>query len=184
MVRLSILHATLVGLSLAAAVALPAVGQTAPPTRTAPAAPQTAAASTTAATFLPVVAASNQFEIESSTLALSKSGSKAVKDFANRMVVDHNLAGSKFKQALTDAKLSPPPEKLDAKHQAILDKLRAANGAAFDAAYIEAQTSAHIEAVDLFKAYAKDGDNPRLKAFAADVLPTLQGHLEHVKKLK
>jgi uncharacterized protein DUF4142 len=31
---------------------------------------------------------------------------------------------------------------------------------------------------------AKDGDNPRLKAFAADLLPTLQGHLEHVKKLK
>ena len=102
------------------------------------------------------------------------------------MVVDHNLAGSKFKQAqaLSDAKLSPPPEKLDAKHQAILDKLKAVSGAAFDAAYIEAQTSAYIEAVDLFQTYAKDGDIPRLKAFAADLLPTLQGHLEHVKKLK
>jgi putative membrane protein len=184
MIRPSIFHATLLGLSLASVVALPAVGQTTPPTRTAPAAPQTAAASTTAAAFVPVVAASNQFEIESSTLALSKSASKTVRDFANRMVVDHNLAGAKFKQALTDAKLSPPPEKLDAKHQAVLDRLKAANGAAFDAAYIEAQTSAHIEAVNLFKAYAKDGDNPRLKAFAADVLPTLEGHLEHVKKLK
>ena len=43
---------------------------------------------------------------------------------------------------------------------------------------------AQVEAVDLFKAYAKDGDTPRLKAFAADLLPTLVGHLEHVKKLK
>ena len=100
------------------------------------------------------------------------------------MVTDHNQAGAKFKQALVDAKISPPTEKLDAKHQAILDRLKAAHGAAFDAAYIEAQTSAHLEAVDLFKAYAKDGDNPRLKAFAADLLPTLQGHLDHVKKLK
>jgi putative membrane protein len=181
MSRPSSLYAPLLGLSLAAFVVLPAIGQTAPPARTAP---QTAAASVTATTFVPVVAVSNQFEIESSQLALSRSTSKAVKDFANRMVVDHNLAGAKFKQAVADAKITPPSEKLDAKHQAIIDKLKAANGAVFDTAYIEAQTNAHVEAVDLFKAYAKDGDVPRLKAFAADVLPTLEGHLQHVKKLR
>lgn len=177
----SSLRASLLGLSLAACAVLPAIGQTAPPARTAP---QTAAALLTAATFVPVVGVSNQFEIESSQLALSRSTSKAVKDFANRMVVEHNLAGAKFKQALADAKITLPSEKLDAKHQAIIDRLKAANGAAFDTAYIEAQTNAHVEAVDLFKAYAKDGDTPRLKAFAADLLPTLVGHLEHVKKLK
>jgi putative membrane protein len=41
--------------------------------------------------------------------------------------------------------------------------LKAANGAAFDTPYIEAQTTAHMEAVDLFKGYAKDGDTPGLK---------------------
>jgi putative membrane protein len=179
----SSLYATILGLSLAA-LAAPALGQTAPPTRPPPTAPQTAAASVTAATVVPTVAVANQFEIESSQLALSRSTSKAVKDFANRMITDHNLAAAKFKQALADAKIAPPSEKLDAKHQAIIDKLKAANGAAFDAAYIEAQTSAHMEAVDLLKAYARDGDNPRLKAFAADLLPTLEGHLQHVKKLK
>jgi putative membrane protein len=56
--------------------------------------------------FVFTVAASNQFEIETSQLALSKSASKAVRDFANRMVVDHNPAGAKFKQALADAKLA------------------------------------------------------------------------------
>jgi putative membrane protein len=182
MINPSFFNATVVVLS--AVLATPAFGQTASPARPAPTAPQTAAASVTASTFVPTVAVSNQFEIESSQLALSRSTSKAVKDFANRMITDHNMAGAKFKQALADAKITPPAEKLDAKHQVIIDRLKAANGAAFDAAYIEAQTTAHIEAVDLFKAYAKDGDTPRLKAFAADVLPTLEGHLDHVKHLK
>jgi putative membrane protein len=149
-----------------------------------PATSQAAGPPAPTATFAAMAAAGNLFEIRSSELALSRSKSKTVKDFAQRMVVDHNSAAAKFKQAVTDAKLTPPAEKLDAKHQAILDDLKAKDDASFDRAYIEAQYKAHAETVALFQAYAKGGENARLKAFAADVLPTLQGHLDHVTKMR
>jgi putative membrane protein len=128
--------------------------------------------------------ASNLFEIQSSELALNRSRSAAVKDFATRMVTDHRNAAAKFKAALNQAKLPMPPDELDARQRAMLDNLKGADASAFDATYINAQNKAHIEAVNLFDSYSKNGDNPRLKAYAADVLPTLRGHLEHVQKLK
>lgn len=36
----------------------------------------------------------------------------------------------------------------------------------------------------MFEAYAKGGDNGRMKQFASDMLPMLKMHLDHVSKLK
>jgi len=63
---------------------------------------------------------------------------------------------------LAEAKLPPPPAKLSAEHRAVLADLKSKKAAAFDKAYIEAQYTAHVETVDLFKAYAEAGDNARL----------------------
>lgn len=147
--------------------------------------PQTAAATPAKATaFVPKVAAANQFEIDSSELMILRSATRDVREFAQRMITEHTLAATKLKQALIEAKLAMPSEELDAKHTAMMSKLKDANGEALDKAYIELQYQAHMEAVELFRAYARDGDTPRLKAFAADMLPTLEGHLAHVKKLR
>lgn len=147
--------------------------------------PAIAAAATTKATaFVPQVAASNHFEIESSEHMIARSPTREVREFAQRMLNDHTLAATKFKQALADAKLVTPSQELDARHQAMMSKLKAANGDALDKAYIEAQYATHMDAVELFRAYARDGDTPRLKAFAADLLPTLEGHLAHVKDMQ
>jgi putative membrane protein len=149
--------------------------------------PSTAAATTTQAPatdeFLTKLAAGNKFEIDSSKLAISKSKSETVKAFANQMVADHGQAAVKMKKAVTDAKAKAPPDSLDAKHQAIYDDLKKKDGAAFDQAYVEAQMKGHVETVAMVEAYAKSGDNARIKAFASDILPTLRTHLDNVKKL-
>ena len=152
-----------------------------PPAKQA-AAPAMATPSTS--TFLTNTAVANLFEIESSKAALAKTKSDKIKAFANLMVTDHTGAGTKFKQAVTDAKLTPPAEKLDAKHQALLDDLKKKEGAAFDTAYVKAQHDGHVETVAMFEAYAKGGDNARMKQFANEMLPTLKAHLDQVSKLK
>jgi len=152
-----------------------------PPAKQA-AAPAMATPSTS--TFLTNTAVANLFEIESSKAALAKTKNDKVKAFANLMVTDHTGAGTKFKQAVTDAKLTPPAEKLDAKHQALLDDLKKKDGAAFDSAYVKAQHDGHVETVAMFEAYAKGGDNARMKQFANEMLPTLKTHLDQVSKLK
>lgn len=48
---------------------------------------------------------------------------------------------------------------------------------------VQMQSAGHEEAVSLFSAYAKDGDQSALKTFAVETLPTLKDHLEHAKKL-
>jgi putative membrane protein len=152
-----------------------------PPAKTA-AVPAMATPSTS--TFLTNTAVANLFEIESSKVALTKTRNDKIKAFANQMVTDHTGAGTKFKQAVADAKLTPPAEKLDAKHQALLDDLKNKNGTAFDTAYVKAQYDGHVETVAMFEAYAKGGDNVRMKQFTNDMLPTLKSHLDQVSKLK
>ena len=48
----------------------------------------------------------------------------------------------------------------------------------------EIQLKAHQEAVTLFEAYAKGGDNADLKKWAATTLPHLKAHLTMAQKLK
>jgi putative membrane protein len=134
--------------------------------------------------FLSKLAVGNKFEIDSSTLALSRSKSETVKTFASQMVSDHGQAAVKMKQAVTDAKLKAPGDALDARHQAMLDDLKKKDGPAFDQAYVDAQLKGHEETVAMFEAYSTTGDNPRIKQFASDLLPTLRMHLENVRKLQ
>jgi len=152
-----------------------------------PANPQQATVKATVpstADFLGKAAAGNTFEIDSSKLALDKSKSEPVRAFANMMIRDHGEAAAKMKQAVADAKLPAPADTLDAKHQALLGDLARKEGAPFDRAYLDAQLKGHEETVALFKAYADGGDNARIKQFAKELLPTLQKHLAHVRKLK
>ena len=149
-----------------------------------PATKQASAPVAPTATFVAQAAFGNMFEIESSKLALDRSKAGPVKAFAQRMVDDHSAAAVKFKEAVLEAKLAMPPDKLDAKHRAIVDELAGKQGGDFDTAYIEAQYKDHVETVDRFKGYAQGGEDTRMRAFAAELLPTLQAHLDHVAKMR
>lgn len=136
--------------------------------------------------FVEKASVANEFEIESSKVALSKSKNAEVKAFAQRMISEHSQTGKKLKKTVAASGSSAMlAEGLDAKHQKMLGKLQnTASGKDFDKEYLSMQKDAHKEAVCLFKDYAKNGSNPTLRNFAADTLPHLKDHLKHVKKLK
>jgi putative membrane protein len=137
-----------------------------------------------AVAFAKKVASANTFEIQSSELAKDHSQSGDIKSFAEQMIKDHTKAGNDFKQAAAEAHISPPPpEALDARQQATLAKLKNAQGAAFDKAYVNAQLAAHTEAVSLFRNYGKSGHAAPLKHFAQSTLPTLEHHLSMAQDL-
>jgi putative membrane protein len=134
--------------------------------------------------FAKKVASANTFEIQSSELARDHSQSSDVKSFAEQMIKDHTKAGNDFKAAVAEAQISPPPpEEPNAKQGATLTKLKNAQGAAFDKAYVSAQLAAHKEAVALFRKYSKRGRTGPLKQFAQSTLPTLEHHLAMVQEL-
>ena len=136
------------------------------------------------ATFVALVAPSNLFEIESSQLALDRPVSPAVKDFARRMVEDHSAGGVRFREVVAVARVTAPPEKLDARRIAQIESLRAASDAQFEKAYLDLQRKARDEAVALFEGYAAGGEHAALRAFAAELLPRLREHRAALDKLK
>lgn len=150
-------------------------------------APLVATTKVDTSTFIKMVPSANEFEIQSSKLAEQQATDADVKAFAKQMIADHTKAGEDFKTALslgqTTSATAPSGPALQPKEQKMLDELKGASGGQFQAKYIEMQTNAHREAVALFSAYAKSGDDPAMKEFAKKTLPTLQMHERHVKEL-
>ncbi len=163
------LKRTIVSLIMGFGLALPALAQTPAP------------AAVDKATFVKEAAASNELEIMSSRLALKNSKREEIKGFAREMLADHTKAGKDLVQAAGRGTVTGP-KALDQEHQAALQPL-IAGGADFDANYVDLQRKAHQDAVQLFTAYAANGDDPKLKALAGKMLATLQKHLSEAEAL-
>jgi putative membrane protein len=145
---------------------------------------QTASTSVSKAsqTFMTKAGIGGLFEVETSKVAASKASRDDVKSFAQKMIEDHGRANTEL-QLIASRTRASIPSKLDEKHQAELGKLDAKSGAAFDKAYLDAQTRAHKDAVALFQDYSRSGDHPDLKSFAAKTLPVIQGHQTHLQQI-
>ena len=101
------------------------------------------------------------------------------------MVQDHQKPSSQLKALVEGGKVRATlPTELDSQHQKMLDELKAKNGKDFDASDDQTQVKAHQDAVALFDAYAKNGDNAELKGWAFRTLPHLREHLSMAEKLQ
>jgi putative membrane protein len=135
--------------------------------------------------FVTKASIANEFEIESSQVALEKSHNGKVKKLAQRMIDDHTQTSEKLGEvlAVSNSK-AQPADGLDDKHEALLETLENTPDSDFDSKYLSIQADAHKKAVKLFGDYAQHGKEAEIKDFASQTLPTLQDHLKHVQKLK
>jgi putative membrane protein len=133
--------------------------------------------------FITEAANSDMFEIQSSKLAQEKKDTKA-NEFANKMIADHTTSTDAIKSMVQSGKVKADiPTSLDSKHQSMLDKLKGLNGDDFEKQYRSDQISGHKDTVDLYKRYAKSGDNADLKAFAEKTLPIVEHHQKMAEDL-
>jgi len=136
------------------------------------------------ADFVKEAALSDMLEIESSKIAEQK-GNAEEKKFAQQMITDHTKTSSELKSLASTSNLTVDiPTALDSSSQSKLDKLREAKAENFASQYDPMQVSAHKDAVSLFERYAKGGDDPKLKDWAAKTLPALQHHLEMAQDME
>lgn len=128
--------------------------------------------------FMMTAAMGGMAEVEMARLALERASSEMVKQFAQRMLDDHTRANEELMQIAT-AKGVTPPTTLDAKHMALMTKLRGMSGAEFDRMYMqEAGVKAHSDMEKLFQKEASRGMDAEVKSFAAKTLPTVREHLQ------
>src|SRR4051794_182581 len=130
--------------------------------------------------FVNKVAISDMFEIQSSQMALSKQADADTKPFAEKMIQDHQKTSTELKALVEGSMVKLTlPASLDSEHQRMLDELNAKSGRDFDTSYDQIQVKAHRDAVALFEAYSKSGEDSELKAWAGKTLPPSQGAFEH-----
>lgn len=128
----------------------------------------------TAQDFVQQTAVANMFGVESATLALHKTSSPAIKDFAHRLADDHAAATSSLRRIIAKRSDIALPDRPDGKHLDLLRDLGNKQGADFDRAYVDVQRNAHQESARLLERYAETGSDPELKSFAAQTLPVFR----------
>jgi putative membrane protein len=86
---------------------------------------------------------------------------------------------------VAEAKLPMPRDALDTSRKTLFDELsHTPPGKPFAKAYVATTATALRDDLALFEAYAKGGDNERLKVFAEEMVPLVRGQIEQLEKLK
>jgi putative membrane protein len=134
------------------------------------------------ARFVGYAQAHNDFEIASARLALSKSGNERIRVYANRMLVDHDLAAQHLAKSRSEAGVSYAPDPNEPT-VAVLRRLSGLEGPQFDAAYANAQLAAMSNAEAQYGAFSQAGQGGPLRRYAQEQYPIIRVHLEHAQRL-
>ncbi len=131
----------------------------------------------TDAEFAQRAAEANLAEVKLGNLAEQQGTTQTIKDFGKRMVADHSKAEDTLKAVAATGKITLPTA-LDARDQAICDRLSKLSGEAFDRTYARDMLRDHRNDVAEFRDEASDGKDAAIKNFASQTLPTLETHLK------
>jgi len=134
------------------------------------------------ATFIKMAASGGMHEVELGKLAASQAHRDDVKKFGEKMVTDHSAMNESLKKVAASMNVNPP-DKMNDEHQKEVDKFKDLKGAEFDKAYIKHMVEDHEKDVKEFTKASKEAKDANLRNFAAQNLPTLQSHLEMIKKI-
>ena len=141
--------------------------------------------------FVTEAAQGGMTEVKASQVAIGKTTSPQIKEFAQKMIDDHGKVNDQLK-SLAEGKGVTVPTDLDSSHQSSVDELANSSGPDFDKAYVKMMVKDHKDAVELFQHYSgavksmfhKPADDADLRDFATKTLPTLQEHLSMVQGIQ
>ena len=133
--------------------------------------------------FIMKAAQGGMTEVQLGQLAADKGTSQDVKDFGARMVTDHGKANDELK-SIASSKGITLPDKVDSKHQAMVDKMNGLSATAFDKAYVNAMVAAHKKDDELFAKEASSGHDADIKAFAAKTDEMVKTHLSMIQGIQ
>lgn len=122
-------------------------------------------------------------EVKLGKLAAEKASSPDVKAFGQQMVDDHGKANEQLKSIAASEGITLPSD-VNGKQQALYDRLSKLSGAQFDSAYVKAMMMDHQEDIKAFEKEGKSGTDDKIKSFASETLPVIQGHLDKLKTIQ
>lgn len=134
--------------------------------------------------FVRDAAMGDMYEIEAAKMAAMRAKNSEVKRFAAMMIADHTKSSDELKMLVSSGQVKETlPTELDERRKGMLDNLRGAPDADFDARYIGQQRMAHHEMLLMMNGYKTAGQDPALKAFAEKVSAVVQTHTDEAARL-
>ncbi|HZO93069.1 MAG TPA: DUF4142 domain-containing protein [Candidatus Baltobacteraceae bacterium] len=128
------------------------------------------------ARFVRHAAEGGMAEVRMARLALSRTTDPMVRAFARRMLHDH-IPNNAQLAAIARSENRRLPSGVGAANAAVMARLEALSGRAFDRAYIRAQIPAHEQMLALLQNEISSGSDPRLVSFARTTVPIVREHL-------
>lgn len=136
-----------------------------------------------------ILMTANNAEIDAGKLAESKSKNAKVKDFARTMVKQHTDVNQQVAALSKKMQMSPGESDMTAALKEDAGKaaaaLKAADGTAFDKAYIDSQVADHEKVLQTIDTnLMPNAKSPELAQLLKKVRPAVSTHLDHAKTLQ
>jgi len=134
--------------------------------------------------FVEAVINADNYRAAASGLAIKKSASPDVRAFARMLWVDSLEDTRRLKWALTKTEFYVVlPSQVSTHYMFVIDRLLPVSGDDFDQRFIAQQRASLSEALALAQAYARWGDDFRLKDYAAHSVPEIQRQLDQIREV-
>ncbi|MBA4147853.1 MAG: DUF4142 domain-containing protein [Verrucomicrobia bacterium] len=125
----------------------------------------------------------NVAEVKKGQLAAQKGQSSSVKQFGDKLAKDHQEANDKLIK-IAKKKGITVSEELKGKHLATLEHLGNLSGEEFDKAFIKHAIEDHKKDIREYEKQAREGEDPAIRSFASEMVPTLREHLRIAELLQ
>lgn len=132
--------------------------------------------------FVSQVAAENLLEVRLGQSAQQRATNPSVKQFAQRMVLDHTSMQRQWMDVAKKKGIDFKAE-MSARHVQQAEQLRTLTGAAFDQAYMNLMVQNHQENVSTFQGQRNAAHSTEIRQLIDMGLPMLQGHLSSAQQI-
>ncbi|GAA2878724.1 hypothetical protein GCM10010517_40820 [Streptosporangium fragile] len=123
----------------------------------------------------------NLTEIAAGKVAQAKGEAEVVRSIGAILVTDHTRLDAALKQTARRLRVSLPSQPAP-QEKAVLERVAALSGSAFDQAWIAAMIEGHRMALKLGEQELQAGTSPEVKELATSSAPVIQGHLDQLLK--
>jgi putative membrane protein len=128
-------------------------------------------------------ASTSMLSMELSRIAEERAVTPEVKEFARELSEEHSGVKQDL-EGVAQRKQIVLPQAMSQDHQDKVENVTEQSGLDFDREYIEEIISVHRDKVDDFESLSRDSDDPEIREFAINILPSLRMQLEKAERVE
>jgi putative membrane protein len=136
-----------------------------------------------AAEVLTETASMNMMNMELSRIAEERAVTEEAKQFAKELSQEHAEVKEEL-EALAQRKQITLPSEMSDDHKSAIENVTENQGIEFDKQFVDEVKDAHKDKIDEYENLARESEDPEVREFAINTLPTLRMQLEKAERIE